>query len=653
MQNNHILSNAYDVTLVDLQDQKTCNHSSSENSETAFAELKEFMFSALTAYSNVHRGSGYNSIITTNLYELSRKKILKHLGLNPRSYEVIFCSPRIGLILSKKLSFSDVHVLSSKDLGLALGVVAIATRKKTLAKIEPVHTGGGAARLVSTKQITWARSPDLFEAGTPSVINIVTFCKALELTKKYGSEIFFEVPKEHNKETDIIEKLFHNDFNGVSGNTLLDCLRSSVIGANTLVPTEQGHRPFVNLDNAASTRTFLPVWDSVTSSLHMSKNNSIAAAAAVREICAQTLGAPSSEYEVIFTANATEAINLAAESFSLKTQNDVKPVVLCSDMEHTSNDLPWRKFSGAETYQFETDDEGFVDLQTLENILVEYNLEHRHGNKRVMLVAMSGASNVLGSYNPIKEIGELVHRFGARLLVDGAQMAAHRSVCLSDWDADYFVFSGHKVYAPFGAGALVVKQGILSFNKEQRAFIKELGEENTVGIASLGKALILLERVGMENIRQKEHELTALALKGLSAIKEVTVYGVRDLSSPKFADKGGVIVFDIKNRVATGIADELAQRAGIGVRAGCHCAHMTIKKLLRLSSALQKFQHLIVYIFPNLKLPGMTRVSFGIENTENDVKLLIETINDIVKKKPLKQSRSKFKESILSLQNNI
>ena len=110
------------------------------------------------------------------------------------------------------------------------------------------------------------------------------------------------------------------------------------------------------------------------------------------------------------------------------------------------------------------DDEGFIDLKELETLLSAYNQENRHGDKRIRLVAVSGASNVLGIFNDLAEISRLVHQYGAHLLVDGAQMVAHRKVDMAALDLDYLVFSAHKVYAPFGSGVLAARKGLLKFS---------------------------------------------------------------------------------------------------------------------------------------------------------------------------------------------
>jgi len=197
-------------------------------------------------------------------------------------------------------------------------------------------------------------------------------------------------------------------------------------------------------------------------------------------------------------------------------------------------------------------------------------------------------------------------------------------------EIDYLAFSAHKVYAPFGTGALVVRKGLLQFSPAELAQIRSSGEENTGGIAALGKALVLLQRIGLDVIREEEQALTERALRGLMQAPGLTVFGITP-DSPRFADKGGVIAFDLKNRMASRVARELAEQGGIGVRSGCHCAHLLIKRLVHISPLLAQFQGVIVSLFPQVSLPGLTRVSLGIENTVGEIDTLIGVVDRIAR----------------------
>ena len=177
---------------------------------------------------------------------------------------------------------------------------------------------------------------------------------------------------------------------------------------------------------------------------------------------------------------------------------------------------------------------------------------------------------------------------------------------------------------------LLVRKGLLNFSPAELELIQSSGEENVGGIAALGKALVLLQRIGLDLIREEEQSMTARALRGLAQIPGLEIYGIKNPDSPRFAQKGGVIVFDVKKKMANRVAKELAEQ-GIGVRYGCHCAHLLIKHLLKLSPLLAQFQGLIVTLFPKLSLPGLTRISLGIENTEEDIDTLTHALGKIAR----------------------
>jgi selenocysteine lyase/cysteine desulfurase len=147
----------------------------------------------------------------------------------------------------------------------------------------------------------------------------------------------------------------------------------------------------------------------------------------------------------------------------------------------------------------------------------------------------------------------------------------------------------------------------------------------------LGTSLLLLRRIGLDLIQEKEQALTKRALHGLAQIPGLRIYGIKDPSSPRFARKGGVILFRLKNLMPNRVAQKLAGE-GIGVRYGCHCAHLMIKHLLNIPPPLERLQHVILFLFPNISLPGLTRVSLGIENDEKDVDALIHALEKIARR---------------------
>jgi selenocysteine lyase/cysteine desulfurase len=286
---------------------------------------------------------------------------------------------------------------------------------------------------------------------------------------------------------------------------------------------------------------------------------------------------------------------------------------------------------GFSLVRLSVDAEGFIDLNELETLLCAYNKKGQHGKKRIKLVAVSGDSNVLGVFNDLSEISRIAHLYGAKLLVDAAQLVAHRKVEMEKCGIDYLAFSAHKAYAPFGSGVLVARKRLLNFSHAELELIQSSGEENAGGIAALGKALVLLQRIGLDLIQREEQALTGRALCGLAQIPGLKIYGIKDQDSPRFAQKGGVIVFGLKDLLPNRVAKELAEQGGIGVRYGCHCAHLLIKHLLNIHPLLALLQGLILTLFPQVALPGLTRVSLGIENSAEDVDTLIHVLGKIAR----------------------
>jgi selenocysteine lyase/cysteine desulfurase len=268
-------------------------------------------------------------------------------------------------------------------------------------------------------------------------------------------------------------------------------------------------------------------------------------------------------------------------------------------------------------------------MNELETLLKDYNEKAVHGVKSIRIVSVCGASNVLGTFNDLEVISRITHKYGARLLVDAAQMVAHRKVEMEKSGIDYLAFSAHKVYAPFGTGVLVARKGSLGFSPEEMEQINLSGEENPGGIAGLGKSLLLLQRIGIDFIKNDEKNLTEYALRRLSVIKGITIFGITDPDSPAFVNKGGVISFALKNKLAYKVAKELSESGGIGVRSGCHCAHLLVKYLVGVPPFLEQFQGFLLRLFPKLSLPGVVRISFGIENNPKDIDMLVSELQKI------------------------
>ncbi len=603
-----------------LKKQNFCLPEPVEPHSSLFVELQKSIYAALECYSNVHRGSGQFSQASTFLYEQARRKISNWMGLDEDNYTVIFCTPRRMKGYIRQLERGDFRFVTSEEIGLALGVCALAVKKTALRKIRKMDTGGGAVRLVSRRWTVWADAPERLEAGTPAVINILGFVRALWLLKENGYERFDVNPT--TPLLDVDEILF-SDTLPSGGMELLQTLRSSLVGKNLLVPCNTGETRYTNLDNAASTPTFEAVWQSARLALLQPITIQQSLIRTVKEICADYLDTSLSEYEVVFVNNTTEALNLAAELQPDAARGE-KRVIINTLLEHHSNELPWREVPEVEIIRVGIDTEGFVDLHAMEEYLSTFQQEREGAGKRICLVAMNAASNVLGTYTPLDAVSALAHRAGASILVDAAQLVAHRPCSLRSNKIDFFAFSGHKIYAPFGCGVLLVRKEIFLNNPKAAKILegaKKSGEENVMGIAALGKALLLLKRIGMENIAAEESRLTGRLLEGL-AKTGAQVFGVQGTTSERFNEKGPVVTFHLPEIPHNLVVRELADTGAIGVRDGCFCAHLLGKHLMRIHPLRERLADLGVLLFPHSSgdiLPGMIRVSIGLENDAEDI----------------------------------
>lgn len=326
-------------------------------------------------------------------------------------------------------------------------------------------------------------------------------------------------------------------------------LRQEIVGIKRKVPLLDGStRQYVNLDNAASTPTFLGVQKKLNefmnwySSVHRGTGfKSIISTEAyeqAREIVARFLGADPQTHSVIFGKNTTEAIN------KLANRMDFQPgdVVITTTMEHHSNDLPWRP--KADIVHVDARQDGSLDEDDL-----YLKLEQFSG--RVKLVAVTGASNVTGYTPPIHDIAETVHQHGAMILVDCAQLAPHRAVGVGPIGGlrslDFVTISAHKMYAPFGTGALIgpksfFAQGAPDYRGGGTVDIvtldevfwttpperDEAGSPNVVGAVALAASIRILAEVGLDSIAAHKKVLTNYTLQRLNEIEGINIYGSKD-----------------------------------------------------------------------------------------------------------------------------
>jgi len=437
----------------------------------------------------------------------------------------------------------------------------------------------------------------------------------------------------------------------VSANNLtIHNVRENIVGIDTQVPLLDGsHRTYVNLDNAASTPALRPVADKVNeflnwySSVHRGAGFKSRVATQVydeaHEIVYRFVGANPETNTVVFGKNSTEALNKLAHRLDWKPGD----IVLTTLGEHHSNDLPWR--SVTHTEHIATDQDGALDENHLEYLL------EKHA-RRVRLVAVAGASNVTGYINPIHRIAEKAHAAGAQILADTAQLAPHRAIDMrSDDDPghiDYLVLSAHKMYAPYGTGALIgprstFLQGepdlvgggtvqIVTLDEVEWADLpdkEEAGSPNVVGGMALAKTILCLQEIGMDALAEHEADLTAYLLRGLKKIKGSRVYGITDPERAK--ERVGVVPFTLEGMHHVLLAAILSAEGGIGVRNGCFCAHPYLLHLLEVSPEAIEACELAIRAGDRRNIPGLVRISFGCYNNKEEVDWFLEMLNRIAR----------------------
>ena len=331
-----------------------------------------------------------------------------------------------------------------------------------------------------------------------------------------------------------------------------------------------------------------------------------------REAVRKFIGAEKSN-EIIFTRNTTESLNLVAYSYGLSNVKKGDEIVV-SIMEHHSDLLPWQmvaKTCGAELKFIECAKEGSIDLEKVKELITS----------RTKIVAMTQVSNVLGREYPVKEIAKLAHEKGAVMVVDGAQSTPHMRVDVTDLDADFFAFSGHKLLAPMGIGVLYGKEELLekmppflsggemidSVTRTSAVYAElphkfEAGTVNAAGAAGLKAAIDYIEKVGFDYIGEREIALTSRAIEKMKKIPHVNIIG-----SENADEHTGIVTFTIDNVHPHDISEILAAD-GIAVRAGHHCAQP---------------------LLTHLGLNSTARASFAFYNTEDEVDKFTDSVATI------------------------
>ena len=411
-----------------------------------------------------------------------------------------------------------------------------------------------------------------------------------------------------------------------------------IYGYDKKVPTREGLRRYINLDNAASTPAFKGVIDHLTkmaawyAGVHrgtgFKSKKSTEIYESARQTVAEFVGANPQEQAVIFTKNTTDSINKVRHYLPYLPGD----TVIFSRMEHHSNELPWSDYPNEVIGLIN----GQFNLEQLENSL-------KRGAGRVKLVAICGASNVTGYTPPIHTIAEMAHSYGSKILVDGAQLVPHRPVRVYPADdprhLDFLAFSAHKMYAPFGIGLLIGPKWLFSLGSPSQVgggTVKaltaagtvwqappdneEAGSPNVLGATALAKACEILSQIGWAELVEHENRLIEYALACLGSIPRVILY------NNDYRNRVGVIAFNVEGFNHREVADFLADNYGIGVRNGCFCARRYVMELLNLD-----FRQLST--FPPGEVPGMVRISFGCYNQKAEIDRLCEALEELIRSK--------------------
>lgn len=383
-----------------------------------------------------------------------------------------------------------------------------------------------------------------------------------------------------------------------------------------------GNNRLVYLDNAATTQKPMAVINAITDyymnynsnihrAVHQLAEEATLAYESTREKIAKFINARFIE-EIIFTRNATEAINLISYTWgSLNINQD--DIVVITEFEHHSNIVPWQILThrkGAHLKYIGVDDDGYLRLKDYQKYLE---------SGRVKLVSISEMSNVLGTIVQLKEIIKIAHEKGIPVLVDGAQSVPHMPVDVQSTDCDFMAFSAHKMLGPTGVGILYVRKEILEkmppfigggdmikeVHKQKTMYNDipykfEAGTPNIADVIGFASAIDYLKAIGMDNVRQHELEITQYALNALRGVEGLTIYGPLDPHH-----RGGVLSFNVGDIHPHDLATIMNEH-GVAIRSGHHCAQVLMERL---------------------DVSATSRASFYIYNTKEEVDILINVLH--------------------------
>lgn len=381
-------------------------------------------------------------------------------------------------------------------------------------------------------------------------------------------------------------------------------------------------RPLVYFDNAATTqrpqqvidaltRTYTEYYGNIHRAAHFLADKATEAYEQTRDKARELINAENRE-QIIFTKGTTESINLVGFSFGEAFIQEGDEIIV-SEMEHHSNIVPWQLMAGrkgAKIVMLPIDDEGRLQIENLDSLITD----------RTKLIAVTHVSNVLGTINPVKKIAQIAHSKGIRILIDGAQAAAHLRIDVQDLDADFYTFSAHKMYGPNGVGVLYGKKELLekmspyqgggemisevkfagtTYNDLPYKF--EAGTPNISGVIAFGAAIDYLQQTGIENAAAWETELLNYATDQLLTIPGLRIYGTQ-------AEKSGVISFNVEGVHFFDLGTML-DKFGIAVRTGHHCADP---------------------LMDHFGIQGTVRASFAFYNTKEEIDVFVDALKKVI-----------------------
>lgn len=419
------------------------------------------------------------------------------------------------------------------------------------------------------------------------------------------------------------------------------------MGNDYKVPTlYNGYETYINLDNAATTAPFKRVMDklnefsNVYSSIHRGNGFKSLLTSQVyeeaRSIALQFIKANPNDNTAIFVRNSTEGINMLAQLYQLGKDD----IIISSYMEHHSNDLPWR--NKATVKYINVTSNGEIDLKHYAELISKYQ-------GKIKLVSITGASNVTSYINPIHKIAQHAHEVGAKVLVDASQLVPHRQIDIRANSEvshiDFIVYTSHKLYSPFGIGVLVGPRDFFNNAEpditgggtvkivtneevywEETPSRNEAGTPNVMGAIALASAIKEIQKISYNSIEEQEQGLTNYLLDGLKRIESVKIYGSSENDNVK---RLGVVSFNIKGVPHALVSSILAYEYGIGVRNGCFCAHPYVLKLLNVNKGEVSKHKKNILDGDKSQVPGLVRVSIGLQNTFEDIDKLLFALKNI------------------------